>query len=97
MTDRPPTLVARGNSSAGRIVFGTPASSDVCPNCGRAADEADITVESPRHRDGVPDVSGEIELATCRSDLCRAQLARLRTPQGDVGPWSAVVAEDRVA
>jgi hypothetical protein len=93
MTDGSMIWVGRGNSPAGRIVLGKPADPDVCPNCGRAVDEVDVTLEPPRIRKGLPDVPGQVELAVCGNDECRAQLARLRTRQGDTDPWNAVVAD----
>jgi hypothetical protein len=87
VTDRESFYVARGTSSAGRILRGD--ARDVCPNCGQGVDDADVQPELPRREDRLP---GAVEVAECRNLTCRASLARLRFPDGEVGSWTAVVA-----
>jgi hypothetical protein len=87
VTDRESFYVARGHSPAGRIVRGD--AKDICPNCGQSVDDADVQREPPRREDRLP---GAVEVADCRNLACRASLARLRFPDGEVGLWTAVVA-----
>jgi hypothetical protein len=84
---------AWGRSAAGRVFLGGGADPSVCPNCGSVVDEADVALERPTVRKGLPDVPGQVEVAACRNEQCCAQLARLRAPEGDTGPWNAVVAD----